>query len=641
MHSSRHRSSPYYSYTETSTDITESVPRPRFHSNGIGSDQKSSRDVVEGHLIPNLDTRDASESELEKPRSHGVHNDNFSVSQEKWDDDERRRQRFHRPGPSKRQLTSAHCMSDQESLSRGINRSASKERCRSVEYVPKAQPYRSGVLSNILMLYNDQERGFNLDEDLASSLRYQPKRALEDAGVNGSEDTVRIQLHIAEILARHQYLQDLCRAFMAFGAPTHRLEECMRSSARALLIDGEFLYMPGCMVISFGDHQTHTTEVKIVRTNAGINLGKLEEAYDTYKKTMHEEIDVNEASRRLVNITASKPKYGPWTLVLVYGLASVFVGPFAFQARLVDLPVAFLLGSLLGFLQHIVAPRSILYANVMEVFAAVLTSFLARAFGSLRDGKLFCFSALAQSSITMILPGYFVLLGALELQSHNMVAGSIHMVYAIISSLFLGFGITIGTALYGGLDQNATSEVICRSPLDPRWNFLVVPPFTLCIIVIFQGTWRQSPIMLGIASAGYAVNYFSAVRFASNVQIANTMGALVIGFLGNCYSRLGYGLSATAMLPAILVQVPGGLAASGSLVSGLMSADQITNKTRSMYETTMVGSSVYVGREDMNDVIFKVGFSMIQVAIGITVGLFLSSLLVYPRGKKTSSLFSF
>ena len=119
------------------------------------------------------------------------------------------------------------------------------------------------------------------------------------------------------------------------------------------------------------------------------------------------------------------------------------------------------------------------------------------------------------------------------------------------------------------------------------------------------------------------------------------MGALVIGFLGNCYSRLGYGLSATAMLPAILVQVPGGLAASGSLVSGLMSADQITNKTRSMYETTMVGSSVYVGREDMNDVIFKVGFSMIQVAIGITVGLFLSSLLVYPRGKKTSSLFSF
>ena len=224
MHSSRHRSSPYYSYTETSTDITESVPRPRFHSNGIGSDQKSSRDVVEGHLIPNLDTRDASESELEKPRSHGVHNDNFSVSQEKWDDDERRRQRFHRPGPSKRQLTSAHCMSDQESLSRGINRSASKERCRSVEYVPKAQPYRSGVLSNILMLYNDQERGFNLDEDLASSLRYQPKRALEDAGVNGSEDTVRIQLHIAEILARHQYLQDLCRAFMAFGAPTHRLE---------------------------------------------------------------------------------------------------------------------------------------------------------------------------------------------------------------------------------------------------------------------------------------------------------------------------------------------------------------------------------------------------------------------------------
>ena len=45
--------------------------------------------------------------------------------------------------------------------------------------------------------------------------------------------------------------------------------------------------------------------------------------------------------------------------------------------------------------------------------------------------------------------------------------------------------------------------------------------------------------------------------------------------------------------------------------------------------------------DDLNTIVFNVGFSMIQVAIGITVGLFLSALIVYPLGKRRSGLFSF
>jgi hypothetical protein len=37
----------------------------------------------------------------------------------------------------------------------------------------------------------------------------------------------------------------------------------------------------------------------------------------------------------------------------------------------------------------------------------------------------------------------------------------------------------------------------------------------------------------------------------------------------------------------------------------------------------------------------SLGFGMIQVAIGITVGLFIAALVVYPFGKKRTGLFSF
>lgn len=350
-------------------------------------------------------------------------------------------------------------------------------------------------------------------------------------------------------------------------------------SARVLEINAKFLFIPGCMLISFEDPSTLATDVRLVRAENSIDLGKLHDMYLTYKAVLHDRIGASEGTQILEELSRRKPKFSPWVVVLFMGLASASVGPFAFEARLIDLPIAFILGCLLGFLKIILSTKSDLYSNVFEVSAAVLTSFLARALGSINGGGLFCFSALAQSSIALILPGYIVLCSALELQSRNIVAGSVRMVYAIIYSLFLGFGITIGTSVYGSIDKNATSEVQCRNPLSGTMGFIFVPMFTFCLIVINQGKWSQMPVMLGISMAGYVVNHFSVLRFASNVQVGQTLGALAIGVLGNLYSRFFHGLSAAALLPAIFVQVPSGLAASGSLISGLASANQITNGT--------------------------------------------------------------
>ena len=414
------------------------------------------------------------------------------------------------------------------------------------------------------------------------------------------EDEIRITVHIAETLSRQKYLLKLCRALMSYGAPTHRLEEYMKMSARVLEIDGQFLYIPGCMIISFDDASTHTTEVKLVRSAQGVDLGKLKDIHEIYKEVVHDVIGVEEATQRLDTIIRRRQKHHAWLLVLVYGLASATVAPFAFEARLIDLPIAYFLGCLLGFLQLIVAPKSDLYSNVFEISAAVLTSFLARAFGSIRGGNLFCFSALAQSSIALILPGYMVLCGSLELQSRSMVAGSVRMVYAIIYALFLGFGITIGTALYGLLDKNATSATTCTNPIGQYWKWFFVPAFTLCLCVINQAKWKQTPVMLVIAFAGYIVNFFSAKQFPSSAQISNTLGALAVGVLGNLYSRMRHGVAAAALLPAIFVQVPSGLAASGSLLAGLSSADQITNTTTYANGTAKVNGTGTVSDNRFN-----------------------------------------
>ena len=550
-----------------------------------------------------------------------------------------------------------------------------------------------------------------------------------------------IKEHVAQTQKRQQYLLELAKALMQYGAPTHRLESQMKMSARVLQTEAQFLYIPGCMIVAFDDSQSHTTQIKLVQVVQGIDLGKLRDTHNIYKEVVHDRIGAEEGIQQLKEVTDKPKKFKVWMLILAHGFASAAVAPFAFQGRLIDLPIAFALGLILGFLRLVWAAKSDLYSSVVEVFAVIINSFLSRWLGSIRDGHLFCFSALAQSSIALILPGYIVLCGALELQNKALVAGSVRMVYAIIYSLFIGFGLTIGTALYGLIDRKATSAATCESPLPQYYPFSFVPLFAFSLMVLNQAKWKQMPVMLVIACAGYVVSYFSAKNLESNAPVSSALAAIAISFLANMYSRIGlrvetwftsmlrkrtpevlkrsvraarrvsltynlagkprsdiemqkapredtgkagpeassianestatlasdtgseysatdnedtddnergdkkvhekakegskrisHSLAAAAMLPAIFVLVPSGLSVSGSLVSGIQNADQITRNTTDSAPpaTSSVASSTV---NFSNNTAFDVGLNVVQVAIGITVGLFIGTLLVYPFGK--------
>jgi uncharacterized membrane protein YjjP (DUF1212 family) len=462
------------------------------------------------------------------------------------------------------------------------------------------------------------------------------------------EDEIRVTVHIAEIICRQRYIIQLCRCLMLFGAPTHRLEEYMQMTAKVLEVDSQFLYLPGCMIMSFDDPSTRTTEVKLVRVAQGVDLARLSDTHLIYKNVIHDVMGIEEAVQELDEIMKKKPRYPKYVVVIVYGLATATVGPFAFNARPIDIPIIFLNGILVGIMQHVAAPRSTLYSNVFEVTSTVVTSFLARAFGSIEvavvNGKpeyLFCFSAISQASIALILPGFLVLCSSLELQSHQIIAGSIRMVYALLFSLFIGYGITVGTTIYGLIDPKAVSDTQCpkkgafQNPYAQRFPFVAL--MTIWLLIINQGKWKQLPPMSIIALSGYISNYFSTKKLGSNSQVANTVGAFVIGIMGNLYSRLWHGHAATAILPGIFILVPSGLAATGSLISGVQSADEIRQNVASHG-----GASGTPGAGlQSSSSLFSLGFGMIQVAIGITIGLFISALVVYPYGKARSGLFSF
>jgi uncharacterized membrane protein YjjP (DUF1212 family) len=451
-----------------------------------------------------------------------------------------------------------------------------------------------------------------------------------------SKKNVALTVHIAALLSRQQYIMQLCRALMKYGAPTHRLEEYMTMTSNVLEVKAQFLYIPGCMFMSFDDPLTRTAEVKIIRVVQGLDLSRLAETHNVYKNVVHDVIGVEQATQDLDQIMQRKPRYNKWMLVCLTGLASVAVGPYSFSARPVDLPIIFILGCLVGFMQHVIAPNSATYSNVLEVSAAILTSFLARAFGSIHHNgeRVFCFAAMAQSSIAMILPGFAVLSSSLELQSHQMNAGSIRMVFTIIYSLFLGYGVTVGTTIYGLMDSNASKQSTCTG-LPEVWgneyiqHFPFVALFCLFAALINQAKPKQLPVTIFMGVCGYVTNYFSTKKLGAN-QVANTVGAFTIGLLANLYSRVWHGHAAAAIIPGIFTLVPSGLASSGSIISGLEYAEAVASGNVTSATTSATSSSSLT----------SLGYGMIQTAIGISVGLFVSALIVYPHGKKRSGIFS-
>ncbi|KAI9717437.1 MAG: hypothetical protein M1828_007199 [Chrysothrix sp. TS-e1954] len=562
----------------------------------------------------------------------------------------------------------------------------------------------------------------------------------------GTDVEIKIRKHIRAVKIRHRYMIKLCRALMVFGAPTHRMEEYMILSARTLEIEAQFLYLPGCMIMSFDDSKTHTTNVKMVRCQQGVDLGRLRDAHEVYKEVVHDLIGVEEAVERLDELLRANDKFPTWVMIAAYGAASATVGPWAFEARPVDLGPIFLLGGILGFIRLKVVSAGGLYADVFEIVVTAISTFVARWLGSIWGGDLFCFSSIAQSSIVLILPGYLVLMGSLELQARCIIAGSVRLIYATIISLFLGFGLTIGSALYGLIDEDATSSSTCQGPLPDDLGFIFVPFFTFSLLILNQAKWRQMPAMMIISYVGWMVNRYASDEFPAQPEVGAAVGAFAVSLMANLWSRLGlkveracrwlyrpfashflklrqgtfklffrqaqskkpddvekqtpaqldgagshildagimrsgtagphgelpsdrrrrrrhplpkvarsvhinYSLAAASMLPAILVQVPSGLAVGGSLISGVMSADAITragiNETSSAASLggnytsqglAIPGSGSTDGSNEAaasagGSLPLEVALAVIQVAIGITVGLFLGSLVVYPFGK--------
>ncbi|PWN92436.1 DUF1212-domain-containing protein [Acaromyces ingoldii] len=450
------------------------------------------------------------------------------------------------------------------------------------------------------------------------------------------KEEIFITMHVAAILQRQEFLMKLARALMMFGAPTHRIETQIQQTARVLEINCRCIYLPNLMLLAFGDDTTHTSETKFIKQGGGLDLTKLTDMHSIYWNVIHDKIGVAEASSQLDELMRRKPIISRIPMVIIGGFCSSFicVGPMGFSGSFIDALAAFPLGCFLVFCQSVITTE--LFSNVFEILFAAINSFVASALAST---GYFCYAGVVSGSIVLILPGFIVLSGSLELQSKNLIAGSVRLVYAIIYSLFLGFGISIGYSfwlLFSGSDSDSQTLRQCSvvhndkwwmSDVPLIWALLTVPGYSIALSIRNQAkvTRKEFPVMVAIAIAGWATNHFAAQSksLSQRSDVTSALGAMAVGLLSNVFGRIYDGKSYTVACVGVLYQLPSGLSGGGGLLS--FANDQNNS-----------AGNISSG--------FSVAQSLVEVALGLTVGLYAATVIAYIVGGRKirgGGLFSF
>ncbi|KAH8833204.1 hypothetical protein DL96DRAFT_1677403 [Flagelloscypha sp. PMI_526] len=466
--------------------------------------------------------------------------------------------------------------------------------------------------------------------------------------------------------AKHKYLRLLARSLLTLGPPSHRIGTQLEAAALALDTSVEFVYLPNLIVLSVRKPGVRSTGTYFVRASGKVSLSHLHHVDQIYQEVLHKRLKVFEGIQALQQILKMPPLYSLWFRCFLSFLSSSIICGLAFGGSLVDMWISGCCASVLQYL-GLHAAHSAVYANVFEVTVAFLISFLARALSSIH-GNVFCYSAITSAGVVHILPKFMILTSSLELMSRNVFCGSVRIVYAIIYTLFLGFGITLGSELYLSLDSRAkfslhhhwrsydtesyvhgkftwSNETLAgmsiSGTLNRHENILDEAYAALAILMGgfgnnhsiggLQHFWSQyysfisslsnlqhwkSPqivVMVVFSSVSWTVNRICGLVLSGKSDIVSAAGALTIGVLGNMYSRLVGGTAFTVMVTGVMFLVPSGIAQLGGVTSSsTTSRDQYANG-------------------------FALAMRMLIVACGVTIGLLGSQCLVYAFGSSFQS----
>lgn len=118
----------------------------------------------------------------------------------------------------------------------------------------------------------------------------------------------------------------------------------MSKVGQRLGIDGSYAVLPGLIIVTWGDLETHTSETYLIRCSRGWDIGRLEKTDAIVGRMVRDEMGLEEGNGLLEEVIKGPATWSaPWIL-LAYVLSSAFTAPLFFNGSWTDCWVSALFG---------------------------------------------------------------------------------------------------------------------------------------------------------------------------------------------------------------------------------------------------------------------------------------------------------
>jgi uncharacterized membrane protein YjjB (DUF3815 family) len=203
------------------------------------------------------------------------------------------------------------------------------------------------------------------------------------------------------------------------------------------------------------------------------------------------------------------------------------------------------------------------------------------------------------ASLIVLLPGMTLTTAMNELALGHLVSGTARMTSAILTLMQMGLGLAVGTRLIDAL----THPLLLDNPHPmPEWTTYAAIVFVaFSCNILYRGRLRDFLTVLPMSFIAYLGSRLGQRWLGPEVGAA--LGALLLGVSANAVSRWLDQPTAIAIIPALLLLVPGSLGFRS--LQSLMAEDVTTG--------------------------IAVGFETFMIAVALVSGLLVANMLVVSR----------
>jgi len=358
------------------------------------------------------------------------------------------------------------------------------------------------------------------------------------------EDAWRLVVNVG--LAAHKY-----------GSTATRLEALLVGLSKKLGCQGVFKASPSDIVFALREGPESAQRVEVVSTPApGMDLDKLARVGDMLNALDAGHLSLGQATAHLTAIDREPPPWGKFASMLGYaftgmGLAPLLGGGWA------DTLCATLFSMLVYGLTLLSARWGTTATYWLPLSSAFVAGFLAsivRLWVPELNLVLVVLSAVA-----IILPGYTISLGAMELVAQHVVSGLENLMSGLVCLVKQIAGGWLGIALASHVAAGVATGP--TSPVAAAWLMLFFPLLSVGLCLAFQTSRRDLPWAILVCGLAYLGILAGSTLLDSN--LGNLVGTVIAVVIANLWARKTRRPSSIVLIPAIVVLVSGSIGFRG------------------------------------------------------------------------------